>query len=53
MDRVFNIMFGRLSFTPGLKNVPDKMERILGGIVDSSEYLSRVFFWDLAHGWLS
>ena len=37
IDHMFNVTFGRLSFAPGLNNVPEEAERVLGRIVDSSE----------------
>lgn len=37
IDHMFNVTFGRLSFAPGLNNVPEEAESVLGRIVNSSE----------------
>lgn len=36
IDHMFNVTFGRLSFAPDLKNVPEEAERVLGRIVNST-----------------
>ena len=43
---MFNVTFGRLSFALDLKNVPEEAQRVLGRIVNSSEYRLGMFFWD-------
>ena len=45
-DHMFNVTFGRLSFALDLKNVPEEAQRVLGRIVNSSEYRLGMFFWD-------
>ena len=37
IDHMFNVTFGRLSFAPDLKNVPEEAEKVLGRIINSSE----------------
>jgi hypothetical protein len=37
IDHMFNVTFGRLSFAPDLKNVPEEAEKVLGRIISSSE----------------
>ena len=44
MDHMFNVTFGRLSFAPDLKNVPEEAGRVLGMIVNSSECQSGMVF---------
>ena len=53
IDHMFNVTFGRLSFAPDLKNVPEEAGRVLGRIVNSSELSIRNVCWDPAHGRLS
>ncbi|KAF9648584.1 hypothetical protein BDM02DRAFT_3115205 [Thelephora ganbajun] len=36
IDHMFNVTFGRLSFAPDLKNVPEEAERVLSRIVSSN-----------------
>ena len=48
IDHMFNVTFGRLSFAPDLKSVPEEAGRVLGRITKSSEYQES--FEDLAHG---
>jgi len=37
IDHMFNVTFGRLSFAPDLKNMPEEAGRVLGRVVNSSE----------------
>ena len=48
IDHMFNVTFGRLSFAVDPK-VPEEAEMVLGRIINSSEYQSRVFFKGLAY----
>ena len=41
MDHMFNVAFGRLSFAPDLKNVPEEAGRVLGRIFNSSECVNQ------------
>ena len=44
IDHMFNVTFGRLSFSPDLKNMPEEAGRVLSRIVNSSECRSKVLF---------
>ena len=44
IDHMFNVTFGRLSFSPDLKNMPEEAGRVLSRIVNSSECRSKTLF---------
>ena len=42
-DHMFNVMFGRLSFAPDLKNMSEEAGRVLGRIINSSECFNQEY----------